>query len=214
MMGKIYKNSHQTIVWLGSAPNQAQKSAVETVNSFTPFYQEIEAKAKQQLAAIRARESYTTEKRSDDSERLYGLVSLLSVSGNSTLLSEGISAAALPPTLDYYRVQDILELFQLEYFIRLWPVQEIVLSRRKTIYLGVFQFVWNLVGWFSGFFIHKYRHLDIKEDKLDGIQAAMWVYSYARTPSTGFPFAIMLRATRRFQATVTKDQVYALYGMI
>ena len=221
IMGRIYRNSHETIIWLGIDLTSAERAGMGIIRSFDQLHKQLVAAAAAQLASIRARQSEaerrtgTTIVRTADLELLFGLTALLTRKSPTELVAEGVTAAADLPELAHSNNLHIIEFYKRAYFCRMWPVQEIILSKRKIIYCGDDTTDWNLVGWFASWFLHQCHDSELKQDEqLRGLEAVMWVYSYAQTYSTGFPLATMLRTARRFDAKDLKDKVFALLGIV
>ncbi|KAB5528012.1 heterokaryon incompatibility protein-domain-containing protein [Coniochaeta sp. 2T2.1] len=213
IMGRTYRNSRRTIIWLGANPAAEAMAGIRIIQSFGQLHRELLAAAAEQLASIRAQQSEAGRgSGTSDLQLLFGLMSLLLQKAPAKLAEDGIPAAAALAELDHNSHRQILHFYQSDYFLRTWPVQEIMLSKDKVVYCGEIEMNWDLVGWFASWFMH--QDLNCTPQQLNGVEAVMWVYSYAQTYTTGFPLATMLRTTRRFDATDPRDKVYALIGVV
>ncbi|KAB5585148.1 hypothetical protein GE09DRAFT_1209769 [Coniochaeta sp. 2T2.1] len=194
-MGRIYRNSRRTIIWLGASPAAEVMAGIRIIQSFSQLHRELQAAAAEQLASIRAQQSEAERRTAtNDLQLIFGLMSLLMHKAPAKLVEERMPSAAALAELDHDSHRQILQLYQSKYFLRTWPVQEIMLSKDKVVYCGDVEMDWDL--------------------QLKRPEAVMWVYSYAQTYTNGFPLVTMLRTIRRFDAKNPRDKVYALLGVV
>ena len=73
-----------------------------------------------------------------------------------------ISSSQVPKILDFYNKP---------WFTRTWPVQEVVLSRMKTVLCGLDELEWAYVGRFATFFIHKFSREKFDAERVRGLYA-------------------------------------------
>lgn len=222
-MGKIYKNAESTLIWLGPDPMDRDKSAIELVRSLQPFRTQVDAVADERFAAmlnVRSRAATAGLIQADDAimknenEIWAGLSLSIALESTAELVSKGVSAAASLPQLDDGKIEEFGWLFQASWFRRAWPIQEVILSRKKVVHYGNVQIDWAAVGWVVSWIIHKYPEAELPHQLDAWMKPAMWVYDLGVQYSGGFPLMTMLRMSRKFDATDKKDKVYAIYGLV
>lgn len=164
------------------------------------------------LETLKGQEMSTSN---DGAELRFGLMHILGLEDTEELLKKGISTAKDLPKLDKKNIADIMQFYSYRpWFRRMWPVQEVILSRSKIVYCGNYQLSWEDVGWFATWVLHKFDDLDFPANQYEGMEAASWVYSQDKMYSDGFPMATLLRMTRRYEASDPKDKLYGLLGMV
>lgn len=215
IMGTIYKNATQAIIWLGPDSKPNELSACTIIESLEALRIQMEKYIEQELRShIRNGEvdmMSASEIEANQFMRLCYMTRLTS----EQLREKGITEEGKLSPLNDDAIKNIIEFYQREWFSRTWPVQEVVLSKHKVVLCGDnIELSWKQVGWFADYFSEKYKHLDYSSNETNGIEGAKYMYYYSSTYTKGFPLAVMLRATRRFKTGDPKDKVYALLGMV
>ena len=150
----------------------------------------------------------------NEAQTRLGLSHILSLEDTPELVKKGVTSATALPQLDDDQIKIIAELYGISWFGRVWPVQEVILSRQKVVHYGNLEIDWLDIGWFARWLVHKYRQVDLSSSQEKGIKEAMWVHDQGLLYSGGFPLATMLRTCRQFDAENPKDMIYATYGMV
>ncbi|KAH3987350.1 hypothetical protein HBI25_001550 [Parastagonospora nodorum] len=148
--------------------------------------------------------------------------SIRSFSESESLLSEWYERFKdeVRDTRQYYDAVDtnfIIDLLNLPWFHRVWPIQELVLSQSAVLIFGSIY-----LPWFS--FVHAlstvqvYEHLHDRSRSnpasyYDDTECYRATASLVRTPNGKISLSEIFRVTRPKLSTVPEDKVYGLYGM-
>ncbi|KAH7327435.1 heterokaryon incompatibility protein-domain-containing protein [Rhexocercosporidium sp. MPI-PUGE-AT-0058] len=199
-MGRIYSEAKKTLIWLGN-PVEQDDIALQIITSFGTFRRQLETLLDEQDT------DYSPQMR-------LGLVHALSLESAEKLKSRRITSYSALPTIGDTETQAILAFYQKSWFTRMWPLQEVVLSKDKEVHCGNKTLDWKDVIFFATWFMHRYAELVADPALTVGIKAVNYTNFYAQTYESGFELLPMLRATRAYTATDSRDKVFALVNMI
>jgi hypothetical protein len=136
-------------------------------------------------------------------------------------LFPGFEAAAndrrgFPPIHEVAAWEPLTELFQREWFRRVWVYQESAVASTATVKIGTFELDWADLCVAVSFF-------SLKNYIIQGLgEVKAVVYSictgsgigFRRQPCRNMPLIALLEATRFFRAKVPKDRGFALLGLV
>lgn len=167
MMGTIYQKASKTIIWLGPDSQPSEESACRTIKSFEPLRIQMEECAEHKVRAQIRRGEVHVESPSEVNVKTFMMVSHLLTSTPEMLLEEGINAERAMPMLDERAIREVIKLYQREWFVRTWPIQEVVLSKNKVLLCGdSIDLSWEQVGWFAAYFSNRYKNRNMQATRL------------------------------------------------
>lgn len=199
-MGRIYSEAKKTLIWLGN-PVEQDDIALRIITLFGAFRRQLETLLDEQDT------EYSPQMR-------LGLVHALSLESPEKLRSRRITTFSTLPAIGDTEIQAILAFYQKSWFTRMWPLQEVVLSKDKEVHCGDVTLDWKDVIFFATWFMHRHAELAVNPELTFGIKAVNYTNFYAQTYESGFELLPMLRATRAYTATDSRDKVFALVNMI
>jgi hypothetical protein len=222
IMGTIYAKSLTTLVWLGPHCTPSEESGLEFIQSFQEFRLQVEEASQRQIAELEANRLYVEQRTGEKVESSIselvmrvGLIHNISLLSTEEQLEQGIHSARSLPLLSEEDISRVASMFKRDWFLRTWPMQEVVLSHQKQVFCGTHHIDWEDLGCFASYLMHRYKEdLILDPREVSAIEAAALIWFYSRTYDGGFPLLEILRATRRYETGRSKDKVYALYGMI
>ncbi|KAK3989074.1 heterokaryon incompatibility protein-domain-containing protein [Cladorrhinum sp. PSN332] len=194
-MGDIFRNAHEVLVWLGKGQSSARK-AFEGICSVVTTW------------------AGATKRARLPSEPQF---SIQGVNG-AISASESLSAESRAWI-------NILTLYELKWFHRLWVVQEIALARRATVIWGKCEMSWEWIGLAAAIIRTNWnRIMPLRRGSLEdgrqvprGVMNAYFMYRISDFQQAlqplRFSFCQLLALTRQFQCQDTRDNIFGLLGL-
>ncbi|KAF9694313.1 hypothetical protein EKO04_007759 [Ascochyta lentis] len=128
------------------------------------------------------------------------------------LFSDSIHSATGLPALESTEWHCLCELFEIQWFSRIWIVQEVVLSKRDPIFMhGNITFAWERVEWAASW-LRRNGYLRLSQIP-EGLLHVDNI-GYLRRAKAEWPLNALMSITQnKFRATDQRDKVYGLLGM-
>jgi hypothetical protein len=190
LMREIYKSAHRVILWLG--PDTRRKAAL----------------AFSVLCSIAS------------GGHLNG-----NPVGQANFYSNGISSAHIPdlacrdgpPPADFAALWDSVdEMFDNNWFWRMWCLQEVALAREALVVWGKAEISWNHVGLAAARIRTSYDAV-LAKYRLAGVYNAYFMYRISQGVTELKPlrisFLALLTHTRQLESTDARDRIFGLLGI-
>jgi len=200
LMGQIFRRATGTLIWLGPHDDHLIAAAAN-IKLFGNLRRQIVAVVDLNPSLSKAR-------------RLSAVLDLLRRTSEEQEKHEITGQRSLLSKLDGAEIAQILDLYSNPWFVRTWPLQEVVLSKNKTAYIGHFSIDYEDLGLFTSWYIQHYHKSLPSARRLRGLRIVRYVYRFAVMYGKGIDLCSLLSIIRRFDVKEPKDKVFALLAMV
>ncbi|KAK4465004.1 heterokaryon incompatibility protein-domain-containing protein [Cladorrhinum samala] len=218
LMGTIFQNASQVIVWLGLDERNSPERAPVAEKAFEGVCSVVSAWARSTGTILHDEPRFA----------LQGV-------------DHGTSPTRRVTALESDAWFDVLELYRARWFLRVWVVQEIALARRATAIWGECEIPWEWIGLAAAIIRTNWSHIVPKlsrdTSKVNsyphdsgpssathsrrqvppGVMNAYFMYRISRLQGffqpLCFSFCDLLALTRQFQCQDRRDNIYGLLGL-
>jgi hypothetical protein len=204
LMSMIYRNASRVIVWLGKASTtDDSKSLEDTEDEFGMVCTIVNGN--QEVAGWRPQAYYSLIDDTGAARKR------LNTTTGETSCSDADVSGELSP---FFR-KLIVNLFNRDWFWRLWVFQEIILATYAIARIGQAEIDWRWIGRAAAILRTNHHHL-CQELSVGGVSNAYLMFRYSRQsdlPAVQTAFLRLLRLTRQFEVTDPRDRIYGLLGI-
>jgi len=201
LMGRIYRQATGTLIWLGPH-NDNMVAAAKNIKLFGDLRRQIVAAVDQNSTLFGA----------GPLARLNAVLELVDLSPEEHEQRGITGQRDLLSKLGSTEIEQIRDLYCNPWFVRTWPLQEVVLSKTKTAYIGHFAIEYEDLGVFPTWYIRHYY--DPSPARVRGLRIVRHVHRYASAYEAGVSLSELLSKIRRFDVKEPKDKVFALLEMV
>lgn len=104
--------------------------------------------------------------------------------------------------------------YQLEYFQRIWVIQEVTQAASALLMWGQHETRWDIVGPGTSFIRNnRYAYQSLSEDEIKGLVHAYMMYRLPYPDFQPITFFDLLRLTSQFLATDDRDKIFGILGL-
>lgn len=188
LMRKIFMTAERVLVWLGNDPNG------DAITAFSVL-----------TGVVRGPQA-TTEK--EWSAHFY-------CNGVSSNLIPNLPDSEPPPVDSPYWVP-VVQLFGIQWFWRLWCIQEVALAKSAILKWGNAEMSWNWVG-HAAALIRTNNYQVLRKYRMPGVFNAYFMYRISQGDSDFAPLSMnffrLMGLTRQFETSEPRDRIYGLLGL-
>ncbi|QPC73192.1 hypothetical protein HYE68_003944 [Fusarium pseudograminearum] len=215
MMRTIYGNAYRVIVWLGDESDDD--------HCYQPMLGDPPPTSRSLDSVCSIVNDWLLQNNEKDVEATYTEEVLNNSSSIITHHNKG-KCNFNTQNWDYRREyrrrhSSLLNLFERQWFSRIWVIQEAVLARSAIVQLGRYQIEWEWIGLAASIILHNPIVDPNGAGKIvpSGVANAYLMYRLSASqscfPPLKFTFVELLRATRSFQCKEERDKIYGLTGI-